>query len=156
MPPFSVSDIERKKMKSPVYSSTTITREIIMLGIPLVATMLIHPLIALIDMTMMGHKNDTAWSAGLAVGSSLFMNFFWLFGFLYRSTLTHITHAIALGDTQLEKLHREFAQDWTELARNSGRKFTPSVAHEPEQSAFDFGDIEYQEHLSKLPFKETG
>ena len=73
-----------------------------------------------------------------------------------KACLENARSAKALGDTRLEKLHREFAQDWTELARNSGRKFTPSVAHEPEQSAFDFGDIEYQEHLSKLPFKETG
>jgi hypothetical protein len=46
-----------------------------------------------------------------------------------------------------------FAQDWNDLARNAGRRFTPAVAHDPEQSAFDFGDIEMQEHLSKLPHK---
>jgi len=52
----------------------------------------------------------------------------------------------------------EFAQEWNDLARNAGRKFCPTAAHEPEQSAFDFGDIEMQEHLSKLPhqLKETG
>ena len=52
----------------------------------------------------------------------------------------------------------EFALEWSNLANNAGRKFTPSAAHEPEQSAFDFGDIEMQEHLSKLPhkLKETG
>ena len=61
-----------------------------------------------------------------------------------------------LKEEQMLKLQIEFVSSWTGLARNSGRKFTPSVAHEPEQSAFDFGDIEYQEHLSKLPFKETG
>jgi len=43
------------------------------------------------------------------------------------------------------------------LARNAGRRFTPTAAHEPEQPAFDFGDVEMQEHLSKLPhqLKET-
>ena len=52
----------------------------------------------------------------------------------------------------------EFTQEWNELARNAGRKFTPAVAHESAQSVFDFGDIEMQEHLSKLPhkLKETG
>jgi len=52
----------------------------------------------------------------------------------------------------------EFAQEWNDLARNAGRKFCPTAAHEPEQPAFDFGDVEMQEHLSKLPhqLKETG
>jgi hypothetical protein len=63
-----------------------------------------------------------------------------------------------LGDDTMAKLFMEFAQDWSELARNAGRKFTPSAAHESEQPAFDFGDVEMQEHLSKLPhqLKETG
>ena len=63
-----------------------------------------------------------------------------------------------MGDDSMAELYMEFANDWSELARNAGRKFTPSAAHEPEQSAFDFGDIEMQEHLSKLPhqLKETG
>jgi hypothetical protein len=51
-----------------------------------------------------------------------------------------------------------FAKDWNDLARNAGRRFTPTAAHESEQPAFDFGDVEMQEHLSKLPhqLKETG
>ena len=63
-----------------------------------------------------------------------------------------------MGDDSMAELYMEFANDWSELARNAGRKFTPSVAHERVQSAFDFGDIEMQEHLSKLPhqLKETG
>ena len=50
----------------------------------------------------------------------------------------------------------EFFKDWNDLARNAGRKFTPTTAHEPDQPAFDFGDIEMQLHLSTTPFKETG
>ena len=63
-----------------------------------------------------------------------------------------------LGDDTMAKLFMEFALEWSNLANNSGRKFTPPVAHEPEQSAFDFGDVEMQEHYSKLPhkLKETG
>jgi len=51
-----------------------------------------------------------------------------------------------------------FEQEWKELARNAGRRFTTTAAHEPEQPAFDFGDVEMQEHLSKLQnkIKETG
>lgn len=72
-----------------------------------------------------------------------------------KACLENARNAKLLKDEQMFKLQMEFASSWTDLARNAGRKFTPTVAHEPEQSAFDFGDIEYQEHLSKLPFKET-
>ena len=72
-----------------------------------------------------------------------------------KAYIENARDAKRLGDETMEKLFREFAKDWNELARNAGRKFTPIEAHDPEQSAFDFGDIEMQEHLSKLPFKET-
>ena len=73
-----------------------------------------------------------------------------------KACLENARNAKLLNDEQMFKLQMEFASSWTDLARNAGRKFTPTAAHQPEQSAFDFGDIEYQEHLSKLPFKETG
>ena len=75
-----------------------------------------------------------------------------------KAYIQNARDAKRLGDETMAKLFMEFAQEWNELARNAGRKFTPSVAHDPEQSAFDFGDIEMQEHLSKLPhkLKETG
>ena len=51
-----------------------------------------------------------------------------------------------LGDKQMADFYLQCAQEWTKLARNSGRKFTPSVAHEPEQPAFDLGDLEQLLH----------
>jgi hypothetical protein len=75
-----------------------------------------------------------------------------------KACLENARSANLIGDEQIKKLQMEFASDWSELARNAGRKFTPTTAHEPEQPAFDFGDIEMQEHLSRLPhkLKETG
>ena len=75
-----------------------------------------------------------------------------------KAYIENARDAKRIGDTTMAELYMEFAQEGNELARNAGRKFTPSVAHEPDQSAFDFGDIEMQEHLSKLPhkLKETG
>ncbi len=75
-----------------------------------------------------------------------------------KACLENARNAKLLNDEPVFKLQMEFANDWSELARNAGRKFTPSTAHDPEQSAFDFGDIEMQEHLSRLPhkLKETG
>ena len=72
-----------------------------------------------------------------------------------KACLENARNAKLLNDESVFKLQMEFASDWRELARNAGRKFTPTTAHEPHQPAFDFGDIEMQEHLSKLPFKET-
>ena len=59
-----------------------------------------------------------------------------------------------LGDKQMADFYLQCAQEWTKLARNSGRKFTPSVAHEPEQPAFDFGDPEHL--VTHEPFERTG
>ncbi len=72
-----------------------------------------------------------------------------------KAHLENARSAKIIGDESMEKLYKDFAKDWSELSRNAGRKFTPTTAHEPEQPAFDFGDVEMQEHLSKLPFKET-
>ena len=74
-----------------------------------------------------------------------------------KAYIENARDAKRIGDTTMAELYMEFAQEWNELARNAGRKFTPTAAHEPNQSAFDFGDIEMQEHFSKLPhqLKET-
>ena len=75
-----------------------------------------------------------------------------------KAYIENARDAERLNDETMANLFMEFALEWSNLANNAGRKFTPSAAHEPEQSAFDFGDIEMQEHLSKLPhkLKETG
>ena len=63
-----------------------------------------------------------------------------------KACLENARNAKILNDEPVFKLQMEFASDWTELARNSGRKFTPIAAHEPEQPAFDFGDRELLIH----------
>jgi len=75
-----------------------------------------------------------------------------------KAYIQNARDAKRIGDTAMAELYMEFAQERNELARNAGRSITPDLSHEPEQSAFDFGDIEMQEHLSKLPhkLKETG
>ena len=74
-----------------------------------------------------------------------------------KAYIENARDAKRIGDDTMAGLFMEFAQEWNDLARNAGRKLTPSAAHEPEQPAFDFGDVEMQEHLSKLPhqLKET-
>ena len=54
--------------------------------------------------------------------------------------------AKSIGDTEMADFWLDAGKQWMDLARNSGRKFTPIVAHEPEQPAFDFGDRELLLH----------
>ena len=47
-----------------------------------------------------------------------------------------------LGDVAMATFYADCAKQWTDLAHNSGRKFCPDVAKQPEQPTFDFGDPE--------------
>ena len=67
-----------------------------------------------------------------------------------KAYIENARDAKRLDDDAMAKLFMEFAQDWGELARNAGRKFTPSAAHDPEQSAFDFGT--YNNSIEKLKY----
>ena len=55
-----------------------------------------------------------------------------------KACLENARNAKILNDEPVFKLQMEFANDWSKLASNAGRKFTPSAAQDPEQSAFDF------------------
>ncbi len=72
---------------------------LIALSIPLVASLSIQPIVGLIDTKMMGSKDDSVWLAGLAIGASLFMQFVWLFAFLFQSTLSYTSQALGRKDT---------------------------------------------------------
>jgi|TARA_R110002020_G_scaffold121706_6_gene276635 hypothetical protein len=65
-----------------------------------------------------------------------------------RTTRAKILYAQAgdakrLGDTAMATFYSDAAKQWTDLSKNCGRQFTPIVAHEPQQPAFDFGDLEH-------------
>ena len=60
-----------------------------------------------------------------------------------------------IGDTEMTKFWLDAGKQWMALARNGGRKFTPTVAHDPQQPTFDFGDQELLIHNE--PFeRKTG
>ena len=54
-----------------------------------------------------------------------------------------------LGDIYMTDFYESNAKKWRELAENSGRDFTPSVAHEPNQLKLDLGDTELLENIEK-------
>tara|TARA_Y100000004_G_C8794570_1_gene360697 strand:- start:56 stop:343 length:288 start_codon:yes stop_codon:yes gene_type:complete len=62
--------------------------------------------------------------------------------------------AKSINDVEMSEFWLDAGRKWMDLARNAGRNFTPSTAHDPEQPALDFGDRELLVHNE--PFKETG
>ena len=67
---------------------------------------------------------------------------------LTRSKLAYMRarDAERLGDQAMAEHHREYGEIWRNMAKNSGRKFTPPAAHEPKQMFLDLGDAEILEH----------
>ena len=67
---------------------------------------------------------------------------------LTRSKLAYMRakDASFIGDEVMAKHYREYGQIWRDMAKNSGRKFTPPVAHEPKQMVLNIGDAEALEH----------
>jgi len=63
-------------------------------------------------------------------------------------------NAKQLGDHTMADFYSSAAKDWMELAKNTGRKFTPTAAHDSDQPAFDLGDLELAIHNE--PFERTG
>ena len=51
-----------------------------------------------------------------------------------------------INDEPMMKHYQEYAETWTQLAKNCGRKFTPPVAHSPHQPSIDLGDVELLDH----------
>ena len=51
-----------------------------------------------------------------------------------------------IGDEPMMKHYQEYAETWTKLAKNCGRKFTPPVAHSLSQPSIDLGDVELLNH----------
>ena len=51
-----------------------------------------------------------------------------------------------INDEPMMKHYQEYAETWTQLAKNCGRKFTPPVAHSTSQPSIDLGDVELLSH----------
>ena len=67
---------------------------------------------------------------------------------LTRSKLAYMRakDATLIGDEAMAQHYREYGEIWRNMAKNSGRKYTPPVAHAPKQMNFDLGDVEAIQH----------
>ena len=63
-----------------------------------------------------------------------------------KMNLMRASDSRMIGDETMAKLFMEFAQEWNDLARNAGRKFCPTAAHETNQPLIDLGDVELLSH----------
>lgn len=63
-----------------------INREILALAIPSIITNITTPLLALMDVVIVGHLGDPVYIAAIAVGGTLFNMIYWLFAFLRMGT----------------------------------------------------------------------
>jgi len=63
-----------------------INREILSLAIPSIITNITTPLLALMDVAIVGHMGDAAYIAAIAVGGTIFNMIYWLFAFLRMGT----------------------------------------------------------------------
>lgn len=79
-----------------------INREILSLAIPSIITNITTPLLALMDVAIVGHMGDAAYIAAIAVGGTVFNMIYWLFAFLRMGTsgMSAQAHGAA-DDTEL-------------------------------------------------------
>lgn len=63
-----------------------INKEILSLAIPSIITNITTPLLALMDVAIVGHMGDAAYIAAIAVGGTIFNMIYWLFAFLRMGT----------------------------------------------------------------------
>ncbi len=73
-------------------------KSIFILALPLLLAILIQPIVGLIDIKMMGYKNDASWLAALSVAVAIYMQLIGFFSFLFIGTLS--SSAIAFGKNQ--------------------------------------------------------
>ncbi|MBD5322904.1 MAG: MATE family efflux transporter [Bacteroides sp.] len=66
--------------------SSRINREILSLAVPSIITNITTPLLALMDVAIVGHMGDASYIAAIAIGGTVFNMIYWLFAFLRMGT----------------------------------------------------------------------
>lgn len=73
-------------------------REILRLAVPSIISNITVPLLALVDVTIVGHLGAAAYIGAIAVGGLLFNILYWNFGFLRMGTSGLTSQAYGRGD----------------------------------------------------------
>lgn len=81
-----------------------IDREILYFAIPSIVTNITTPLLALMDVAIVGHMGHASYIAAIAVGGTIFNMIYWLFGFLRMGTSGLSARAHGSADKEEENL----------------------------------------------------
>ena len=74
-----------------------------------------------------------------------------------KINLMRANDARLIGDEPMSEHHKDYAETWTKLARNCGRKYCPPEAHASSQPTIDLGDPELLHHkYDDRPEEEDG
>lgn len=77
-----------------------INKEILSLAIPSIITNITTPLLALMDVAIVGHMGDATYIAAIAIGGTIFNMAYWLFAFLRMGTSGLAAQAFGAEDSK--------------------------------------------------------
>ena len=77
---------------------TRLRRQILAIALPAIISNITTPLLAMIDVAIVGHIGSAAYIAAIALGSSMFNMLYWLFGFLRMGSSGIAAQAFGAGD----------------------------------------------------------
>ena len=78
---------------------SSLTRTILALAWPAVATNVTTPLLSLVDVAVVGHIGNSVYIGAIAVGAVMFNMLYWLMGFLRMGTSGMTAQAYGAGDS---------------------------------------------------------
>lgn len=76
----------------------TLRKEILAIALPAIVSNITTPLLAMIDVAIVGHIGSAPYIAAIALGSSMFNMLYWLFGFLRMGSSGVTAQAYGAGD----------------------------------------------------------
>lgn len=81
-----------------MHGQKTLTRNILTLAWPAIATNITTPLLSLVDVAVTGHIGNSVLIGAIAVGATMFNTLYWLFGFLRMGTSGMTAQAFGAKD----------------------------------------------------------
>lgn len=85
--------------------TVSLRRQITAIAFPAIVSNITTPLLAMIDVAIVGHFGSAAYIGAIAIGSSMFNMLYWLFGFLRMGSSGVTAQAYGAGDIQAAASH---------------------------------------------------
>ena len=85
--------------------TVSLRRQIAGIAFPAIVSNIATPLLAMIDVAIVGHFGSAAYIGAIAIGSSMFNMLYWLFGFLRMGSSGVTAQAYGAGDNDAAAAH---------------------------------------------------